>query len=100
MPCSDKQRLANQRNAQKSTGPRTPEGKAKSRANGLKHGLTGAGIVLKKSDARALQERVAVWNDKFVPIDPFEAYFVHRAALASVRLERCVDTEMTDLARR
>ena len=31
-------REANRRNAQKSTGPRTPPGKAQSRLNGLKHG--------------------------------------------------------------
>ncbi|QEH38486.1 hypothetical protein OJF2_70890 [Aquisphaera giovannonii] len=30
---------ANRRNAQKSTGPRTKAGKARSRLNGLKHGL-------------------------------------------------------------
>src|SRR5579862_1552705 len=30
---------ANRQNAQKSTGPRTPRGKAHSRANSLKHGL-------------------------------------------------------------
>ena len=37
---------ANRRNAQKSTGPKTAEGKAISRLNGVKHGLTGAGIAL------------------------------------------------------
>ena len=37
---SDKQRDANRRNALRSTGPRSEEGKQKVRRNALKHGLT------------------------------------------------------------
>ncbi len=39
MPISQKQLLANRRNAQKSTGPRTALGKFRSSRNALKHGL-------------------------------------------------------------
>ena len=42
---SDKQIAANRRNAQKSTGPKTPQGKLKSRCNALRHGLTAETVI-------------------------------------------------------
>ena len=52
---------ANRRNAQKSTGPRTAAGKAKTRLNPLKPGLTAETIVLpfeSPDDYRELQQAV------------------------------------------
>src|SRR4030081_3080518 len=50
---TEKQFQANRQNAQKSTGPRTPEGHAAVRLNGVTHGLTAETIVLKgESEAR------------------------------------------------
>lgn len=51
-----KQIEANRRNAQKSTGPRTPPGKAASRLNAATHGLTGQTILLPGEDPAALNE--------------------------------------------
>ena len=45
MPITAEERAEiNRQNAQKSTGPRTDEGKAASRGNSLKHGLTATTI--------------------------------------------------------
>ena len=59
---SHKKLLANQRNAQKSTGPTTDEGKAASSLNAMKHGLTShTCAVLPGEDAdeyRALSEQI------------------------------------------
>ena len=43
---SHRQTKANRFNAQKSTGPRTQKGKAASRRNALKHGLTARSVLL------------------------------------------------------
>ena len=43
---TEKQIIANQLNAQKSTGPRTPEGKERTRWNSLRHGLTATEPIL------------------------------------------------------
>ena len=47
---NDRQIEANRQNAQRSTGPRTADGKARVASNALKHGLTGKQIVLPGED--------------------------------------------------
>jgi hypothetical protein len=44
---SEKQAKANRENALKSTGPKTPEGKAAVRLNALRHGLLSKEILLR-----------------------------------------------------
>ncbi len=46
------QTAANRRNAQESTGPRTPQGRAASRLNALKHGLTARHLVIRTESQR------------------------------------------------
>jgi hypothetical protein len=47
---SQRKLAANRANAQLSTGPRTPEGKARSGRNALKHGLLSSQILLEHED--------------------------------------------------
>ncbi len=49
---SQKKIEANRRNAQKSTGPRTPQGKARSARNALSHGLTASSTPLLSSESQ------------------------------------------------
>jgi hypothetical protein len=52
---SDKKAQTNRQNALKSTGPKTPEGKASVRHNALKHGLLAQEVLLPEEDEVALR---------------------------------------------
>jgi hypothetical protein len=68
--------LANRANAQKSTGPRTAEGKAASRLNALKHGLDAASLILPGEDPAAYEALAAGYRDEFRPRTPSENFHV------------------------
>jgi hypothetical protein len=88
-----RQRRANQANALRSTGPKTPEGKAAIRLNAVRHGLLCGVLVLPGEDAAAfedLRNRVRV---DLAPIGPLEHLLVDRAISAIWRLRRLEKTE-------
>jgi len=90
---TDKQTAANRLNAQKSTGPRTPEGRAAVRLNGVKHGLTAETIVLKgesESDFTGLLDSLEAEHD---PATPTEEALVVQLAMATWRLRRLYHQE-------
>ncbi len=89
MACSEAQLRANRANSLESTGPRTPEGKARSRQNALDHGLSGTGTVLSDEDAQAVQERMSMFLPVLQPHDDVEREVVFQISLASLRIERC-----------
>src|SRR5438067_1899434 len=93
MPSSNARTRANRQNAKKSTGPRSAEGKARSRANSVKHGLSGEGVCLLPEDEAAVAERLAAWGASMRPADADQDYLVYRAVTCSVRLDRCLRAE-------
>ena len=92
MPASDAQILANRKNAARSTGPSTPEGKEVSRANALKHGLT-ATKVYPEHEAAEVERRTAVYFDELKPSGELGQALVRQAARMSVRMDRCATHE-------
>ena len=85
---STKRIEANRRNAQRSTGPKTAQGKSRVRLNALKHGLTAATVVIPGEDADLLDARVEDWKGDFRPRGAIEGYLVERAAHVSWQLDR------------
>lgn len=53
---------ANRENAKKSTGPKTPRGKANSHGNALTHGLTAKRVLFRADGAPANEDLLKLWN--------------------------------------
>ena len=98
----DRIRERNLRNAQASTGPRTPGGKRRASRNSLRHGLTAnpaAGVV---EDADRFQKLYDALLERLAPGDPVEVGLVYRVAVCLWRLQRAAiaDGAITGLATR
>jgi hypothetical protein len=84
---------ANRRNVEKSLGPNTEEGKARSRENALKHGLAGAGVVLPDDETQAVRQRMGEWRAGYEPASAEEEWLFTQVVVSSVRLDQCVRQE-------
>ncbi len=100
MSTSEARFAANRLNALKSTGPRSEEGKAQSRQNALRHGLTAKQLVLPTEDAAAFEDRRQEWLEAFQPEGPAQKLLLDRAVQASWRLDRCSIAETARLSER
>ncbi len=100
MAASAARTAANRDNARKSTGPKTPEGKARSRANAVKHGLTGAGVALPTENAAMVKLRFLGLQEEMAPSNLAGRLLVHKIALMSVRVERASRQEAAALSLR
>ena len=89
---------ANRRNAQKSSGPRTEEGKARSSRNHLSHGFTSAAMVIPGEDPEEYKALLADLLGEYQPATPTEQIYVERMvqnqwlSLRAVRLQTIVLT--------
>jgi len=85
---SEAQILANRRNAQKSTGPRTSEGKAAVSQNAVKHGLLATHVVISSES----QADFDLYRDQILaeltPASPMESMLAERIVSLSWRLKR------------
>jgi hypothetical protein len=80
---------ANQENAQRSTGPRTPEGKARVRLNAVKHGLSGQHLVIPTEELPEFEAFRDDLLEHLDPANPLEAGICIRLIAALWRAQRC-----------
>ena len=97
-PISQKKLDANRRNAQKSTGPKTPQGKARSSRNAVKHGLLARSIVLKDNDPNEnpadFDELLQDLTADLQPVGRLQHLLVERIAALHWRLRRAYRFEV------
>lgn len=90
---SPAQSEASRRNGALSRGPATPEGKANSSRNSLRHGMLAKSVILTGESATAFQEIVEALDQIFQPRDAYESTLIDHMALAKWRLMRLVGME-------
>ena len=101
MAATPAQVAANRRNAARSTGPKSVEGKEAARRNSLKHGLTGGGVVIPGEDEGEVAIRVAALEAQLVPEgDVLSGLLVRQVAISSIRIERAFRNETALAAER
>ncbi len=85
---TESQILANRRNAQKSTGPRTSEGKSAISQNAVQHSLSARQAIISsesQADFDLYRERML---SELAPASPMESMLAERIVSLSWRLKR------------
>jgi hypothetical protein len=98
---SVKQLEANRQNGKKSTGPRTPEGKQRSRLNALKHGILAKAVVIQGGPGREqrgeFDQLLTEFWQHYTPQGPVEEMLVERMATLKWRLARVYRSERGEI---
>lgn len=97
-----KQIAANRRNARKSTGPRTLEGKTVAKFNALKHGILSREVVVRgwriRESSREFDSlRKRFWQE-YAPVGPVEEMLVDRIVSTYWRMRRAVTAETGEVS--
>ncbi len=90
---TDKQIAANRLNARDSTGPKTDQGKRRSRRNAFRHGLTAEGVITVVEDEAAYRKFERIVLHDYAPETAVERGLVVRLASLLWRLRRAVAIE-------
>lgn len=84
----EKRAAQNRLNAQKSTGPKTPEGKSRSSRNAVKHGITAAACIISTENLPEYESLRQAYMLRFDARDQVEIDLVDRLVAAEWNLRR------------
>jgi hypothetical protein len=97
-----KQLTANQNNAQKSTGPKTPEGRAISKMNAFKHGILSKEVLVRGFKIKESNRELSALHERFWqelnPVGPMEEMLVDQIVTTHWRLRRALKAESGEIA--
>jgi hypothetical protein len=85
---TSKRAEASRVNGARSSGPKTVDGKDRSRFNALKHGMRARTAFLPGEDPAAFQARRDAWTAQLQPRDDYEKLLVERVVQISWQLDR------------
>ncbi|CAG2155562.1 hypothetical protein LMG31506_05454 [Cupriavidus yeoncheonensis] len=90
---SPKKALANQQNSKKSTGPKTPQGKANSSSNSVRHGILAAQLLLGDESPTDFQLLLDGLRASLRPAGTLEQALVEKIAVSLWRQRRLIRAE-------
>src|SRR5262249_54716986 len=93
---TSKQIEPNRAHAKKSTGPKTPDGKARSARNATTHGLTAQSLILENNEHESIEDFMILHVEfelDLKPVGRLEQALVQRIAVCHWRLNRAYHFE-------
>lgn len=90
---------ANRLNADHSTGPRTPDGKARASRNAVRHGLASSLTNMPEGVAADFKEILEDYTTEFSPNGQHETFLVEQLAFARLRMIRIQRLELRHIGR-
>src|ERR1700737_1801333 len=85
---TEAQTEANRENSQRSTGPKSADGKARSSRNAILHGLRSRRTLVPGEDGQGFLEFALTWTDELEPVGAVETFYAEEAISLAWRMRR------------
>ncbi len=95
---TEKKTESNRKNAQKSTGPKSADGKVVVSQNARTHGLLSRNLIFEGESQEEFSELMSLLVDEFQPVGLVEHALVERVGIALWRQRRLVQAESAEVS--